>query len=113
MVLDANATDRTTYYQLKQVDQDEHASWSDVVAMERSDEHHSIALYPNPASGWFTIAGAGQDVVGIDLLDAAGRRVKHWNAGGHLAIAEVLAGACMVSVERAGGARVLRRLVVR
>ncbi len=112
-LVDGNSTERTSYYRLKQVDHDGIFTWSDVVAVNGTDVHHAVVLFPNPASGSFTIAGVGPDVVGVALLDAAGRRVEHWSTAGLCEITDVPTGAYTVSIERAGGERIVERLIVR
>ncbi len=112
-LVDGNTTDRTSYYRLKQVDHDGDFTWSDVVAVNGTDVHHALLLFPNPAAGSFTIESVGSEVVGVDLLNAAGSTVKHWNSAGLCVIADVSSGTYIVSVEHADGERISQRLIVR
>ena len=112
-LVDINPTDRISYYRLKQVDHDGVFTWSDVVAVKGTEARQAVVLFPNPATGSFTIEGVGSEVVGVDLLDAAGRSVKHWRTAGVCGIADVPPGAYMVSIEQADGDRIVERLIVR
>jgi len=112
-LVDINPTDRISYYRLKQVDHDGVFTWSDVVAVKGTEARQAVVLFPNPATGSFTIEGVGSEVVGVDLLDAAGRSVKHWRTAGVCGIADVPPGAYAVSIEQADGDRIVERLIVR
>ncbi len=64
----------TSYYRLKQVDTDGTYSYSDVRTVS-INLNEGIMVYPNPAEGYFTIAGKNITTDQITLVDALGKVV--------------------------------------
>lgn len=75
---DDNASDRTSYYKLKQVDNNGVSEWSDVLSVAGTRHAAEIVAYPNPARDRLMLTGPLTDVERIDLVDAGGRAVRSW-----------------------------------
>ena len=75
---DVNATTKTSYYKLKQVDHDGQSDWSPVVAVEGAGVASLLVAHPNPARDMIILSGLPEHTASITLHDASGRLVKQW-----------------------------------
>lgn len=71
--LDGAAPTGTSYYRLRQVDQDGTAAYSPVQSVTRGVA--GLALYPNPALGGATLLSGAAPGAAVRVLDALGRPV--------------------------------------
>lgn len=98
---DANATDRVSYYKLKQVDYDGTPSWSDAVAVEGARASARLIAYPNPARDNVRLSGLPEDAEAISMNDSSGRLVKQWPATQSLdGLAHLERGVYTIAVQR-------------
>ncbi|MCC7503602.1 MAG: T9SS type A sorting domain-containing protein [Flavobacteriales bacterium] len=109
---DENTAIKTSYYKLKQVDNDGQSAWSDVVAVAGANGQEEFLIYPNPASGEFFIQGDRGAMESVQLLDADGREVARWGPDVRFDLQRVPAGTYAVRVMHMEGGFVQRRLVV-
>jgi hypothetical protein len=99
---DANATRRTSYYKLNQMDRDGHNEWSAIVAVAGMSGQPGIVAYPNPAHDQVTIQCGEplEQVVVIDpmgsiVIDQAGANtinVSGYSPGLYVVVARTLEG---------------------
>lgn len=73
-LIDDNATTKTSYYRLKQVDNDGQFEWSAVVAVAGVMSTADVRLYPNPCSEVLSFSGLPSDAQ-ARIVDASGRTV--------------------------------------
>ena len=57
------------------------------VGIDASDSLWAITVYPNPAKGMISIEG--QEMTGVDVYDATGRRAAHFEFDGHTSRASI------------------------
>lgn len=112
MHADANTTSKTSYYKLKQVDNDGQFAWTPVVAVEGSGALADIVLFPNPTGGEFHIQGDPGTWNQVLLLDASGRVVKQWAPDARYDATGLPAGVYTVHVMLADGGTQQQGLVV-
>ncbi|MDE0471255.1 MAG: putative Ig domain-containing protein, partial [Ekhidna sp.] len=74
-----------------------------------------ISIYPNPASGHFTLTGVSKSLSGVSLVSMAGREVQHYPAAedGKYDISALNEGIFFVFIERDQGQRCAGRIVIR
>jgi len=76
--LDMNAVPGISYYRLKQVDFDNHSSYSNIISVN-FDGNFVFTVYPNPITGTdlnFNIVGIqGANIMGVSLFDELGRKM--------------------------------------
>lgn len=75
---DTKAASATSYYQLKQVDNDGRATWSPIAAVAGVASEVRLVAYPNPAHDRVVLAGLPVGTSRIGLFDASGRAVRAW-----------------------------------
>lgn len=109
---DENATGKTSYYKLKQVDHDGQFAWSPIAAVEGTHVQADIVLYPNPARGEFFIQGDLGQWSGVHLIDASGRVVHQWSSHGRFGLEGIPAGVYSVRAITTDGSAQVGRLVV-
>ncbi len=69
-----------SYYRLRQVDFDGHATYSEIRAVRTGNGSIIIAVYPNPSRGTTNVAiPDGVGTVDISLNDFTGKSVQRWN----------------------------------
>ncbi|MEM9917268.1 MAG: T9SS type A sorting domain-containing protein [Bacteroidota bacterium] len=74
--IDENPVVDVNYYRLRQVDFDDHFSYSKVVSI-RFDDNTGSLLYPNPASDWVYIVNLKNEAVSqLQIYDAQGRKIE-------------------------------------
>lgn len=75
--VDTNPKDGVNYYRVKQVDFDNHVSYSNIVSV-KTPVKAEIKVYPNPSNGQFTVSGyknhlnAGSNTIHIYTLQGEG-----------------------------------------
>jgi len=110
---DANATDRVSYYRLKQVDITGHSTWSDVVAVEGARTTARLIAYPNPARDDVRLSGLPEDAEAIVMHDAAGRLVNQWPATSLLdGLGAMERGVYSIAVQRFNAPPMMLRIVL-
>ncbi len=108
-----------TYYQLKQVDFDGRANYSEVIALERKAEAGDIMIYPNPAvSGNLITIGNLLEATGtISIVNTTGRTVVSETINGFagkmsISLPQLTSGIYIVAVEQNGDVR-SSKLIIR
>ncbi|MDB5263280.1 MAG: hypothetical protein JWQ14_2563, partial [Adhaeribacter sp.] len=76
--LHRNAPTQTTYYRLKQTDFNGNFAYSKVVAVNGTSRLTTLAVYPNPSTGQYTLQGIA-NITEASVLDATGRTVLKLN----------------------------------
>jgi hypothetical protein len=77
---DAPGFDGQLFYRVRQVDINGATFLSNVVSVAGHIASGQAIIMPNPATDNFTILGVDQEnIVAVDLLNAAGRLVRHWH----------------------------------
>lgn len=72
---------RTTYFILKQVDLNGTAHvFNPIVVDPSTSGKANISLYPNPATNQFTLQSAEQQILGVKLINSAGKVCQRWAA---------------------------------
>ncbi|MBL7983817.1 MAG: hypothetical protein JNM91_02415 [Flavobacteriales bacterium] len=112
-LLDHNATSRTSYYKLRQVDLDGQGEWSEVITVTAGNEQDDIVLYPNPAHDEFFIRGDRGLWTQVQLIDAGGRIVAQWGPEERFVCGDLPPGIYGVSIQLAKGGSTHQRLLVR
>ncbi|KAA5544956.1 T9SS type A sorting domain-containing protein [Adhaeribacter rhizoryzae] len=69
-----NAPAQIIYYRLKQTDFDGTFTYSKVIVVKGSSQLATLAVYPNPSTGQFTLQGV-TNITAATVMDAAGRTV--------------------------------------
>ena len=75
--IDSNPISGINYYRLKQTDFDGKFEYSDMVSITIEIEETSIAVYPNPNNGSFTISINSDEITSYSILDSTGRIVSN------------------------------------
>lgn len=112
-LLDHNATSRTSFYKLRQVDLDGQGEWSEVLTVTAGNEQDDIVLYPNPAHDEFFIRGDRGLWTQVQLIDAGGRMVVKWGPEERFVCGDLPPGIYGVSIQLAKGGSTHQRLLVR
>ncbi|MDE0472417.1 MAG: putative Ig domain-containing protein [Ekhidna sp.] len=75
----------------------------------------SISIYPNPASGYFTITGISGRLIGISLISMSSREVRNYlvSRDGRYDISELGEGVFFVFAKGDEGRRQAGRLVIK
>jgi len=75
-ITDENPYAGTSYYRLKQVDEDEQFEYSIAIAIERASiRKNSISISPNPTNSKIDIIGDAEELEDIRLLNSVGQEV--------------------------------------
>lgn len=95
---DAVTKGNTYYYRLKMVNKDGTFTYSNIVKYKITG-NHTVTLYPNPASGYFTIKDA-DDVLRVEVVDLKGGLVKRFvsTAGNRYSLLDLHAGMYTVKI---------------
>lgn len=93
---DPNATDRVSYYRLRQVDHDGTTKDSPIVAVQGTRASQDLLLAPNPARDRFSVLGNGSAIVAVELLDGLGGLVRRWSEPLQLEVHDLPSGIYLV-----------------
>ena len=106
--LDPQAPATQLYYRLHQVDIDGKNAFSPVVTLAATEAAATLALYPNPAHDYLTVAAAAGETV--QIIDLAGRVLQTTTlpASGQLRVENLPAGTYLLRAPLGGQPRVLR-----
>jgi hypothetical protein len=106
--LDQAAPAAKLYYRLYQVDTDGKAYFSSVVTLAATEAAATLALYPNPAHSYLTVAAAAGEQA--QVIDLAGRVLQTTTlpASGQLSVEALPAGTYLLRVQLGGQPRTLR-----
>lgn len=111
-LMDANTANKSSYYQLKQVDFDGQHEWSLMIAVEGASTTVDIVLYPNPAKDEFFIQSDRGAWSTVRLVEPNGRITREWSPDGRFDLTGLPAGAYVVIVTRSDGSLAHQRLVL-
>ena len=75
----------------------------------------SFSIYPNPASGYFTLTGTSGSLSSVSLTSMSGRKVRHYPASedGRYDISELGEGIFFVFIETDSGQQQVRRIMIK
>jgi hypothetical protein len=106
--LDQAAPAAKLYYRLHQVDTDGKAYFSAVVTLAGTEAAATLALYPNPAHSYLTVAAAAG--AQAQVIDLAGRVLQTTTlpSSGQLSVESLPAGTYLLRVQLGGQPRALR-----
>ena len=111
-LLDANPTDRISYYKLRQVDNDGRSTWSGEVAVAGRGAATQLLPYPNPARDAFSMPGDRTGWTSVQLFDVRGARVAEWPPMERYALSGIAPGVYTVRVMHTDGTAATARLAV-
>lgn len=81
-IIDAPAFDGQLFYRVRQVDINGAVFLSSVVSVARHNTSGHAIIMPNPAKDNFIILDVDRkNIVAVDVLNATGRLVRHWQQG--------------------------------
>lgn len=67
------------YYRIRQTDLDGRSTLSRTVRVEAAADHTRLQVQPNPATGWFSVAGVLPDKIGsVAVYNTSGTLLKTW-----------------------------------
>ncbi|MDE0472502.1 MAG: putative Ig domain-containing protein, partial [Ekhidna sp.] len=80
-----------------------------------TQEAEDFSIYPNPASGHFTLTGVSKSLSGVSLVSMAGRKIRHYPASedGRYDISDLSEGIFLVIVETNSGRKHTGRVVIK
>jgi hypothetical protein len=107
-ILDQAALAAKLYYRLHQVDTDDKDYFSPVVPLAATEAAVTLALYPNPAHSYLTVAAAAGEQV--QIIDLTGRVLQTTilPASGQLSVESLPAGTYLLRVQLGSQPRILR-----
>lgn len=73
--LDKKPGNGLNYYRLKLVDIDGHFEYSKILSIT-NDRETAINIYPNPATDYFILENAGNDLDAVNIFDALGKQIN-------------------------------------
>ncbi len=73
-LIDDKPMGKITYYRIKQIDIDEHFSYSNIIEIQSDALLNAPYVYPNPASDFIIVSNIDTDVL-IEIFDALGKKV--------------------------------------
>jgi parallel beta-helix repeat protein len=95
--LDAINRVSTSYYRLRQIDNDGKETFSKIIAIERKNAMHHVSISPNPASNVLTVASVGQDT-NFDIIDVLGQFILRGLLNRPVDVSTLLSGTYIVRV---------------
>ncbi len=82
--VDNNDVSGTSYYKLKQMDEDGAYLWTPIVAVAGSRHDSVVQVYPNPANDRINVTGVKAGIEALSLFDQSGRSVRVTSGSGTL-----------------------------
>lgn len=76
---DLNPASGVSYYRIKQVDRDDHSSYSKTISIENRNASSLVTVYPNPVANQLFVKDANEAIEHLRLFTLDGRKLQEVN----------------------------------